>query len=343
MNPVANGLSLALREDCVSQVTQAIYAKHASALARFGDSGRRACREDVLHHLEYLDSAMTLGSAAPLVHYVTWLKDVLSGRGVPISHLADSLQLMAGVLGKALEGDGLAAATSCLEAAHAALANNTTVAEYGSMRLEPMPQAPAYQVSILEGNRRSALSCVSEAMDGGATLTQASVQIIQPAMYQIGHLWQKNRISVSQEHLASAISQNVLVGAYMKANFLPAIGKSAVFACVEGNHHALGLRVLSDAFETQGWDAAFLGPNVPMLDLLRDLDRRRPALLALSVSLPSHLSVARKTIDALRGELGNACPAVWIGGVATLDGGAIWRYTQADGWASDALQALDQL
>lgn len=55
--------------------------------------------------------------------------------------------------------------------------------------------------------------------------------------HEVGNLWQRNRITVVQEHLASAISQNVLVGAYLKASFLAPIGQSAVFACVEGNHH----------------------------------------------------------------------------------------------------------
>ena len=343
MSTPSNGLSLSLRESCASQVTQAIYARHASALARFGESGRRTCREDVLHHLDYLDSAMTMGTPAPMVQYVVWLRGVLQGRGVPASHLSESLALISGVLSKALTGDELASATQCLETAQASLIDSSATAVYGTLRLESMAQAPAYQASILEGNRRSALSCVTDAMADGVSLTQASVRIVQPAMYKVGQLWQENRVSVSQEHLASAISQNVLVGAYMNADFLPPNGKTAVFACVEGNQHALGLRILSDAFETQGWDAVFLGGNVPMQDLLRDLDRRRPALLALSASLPSHLGTARKTIEALRAELGNACPSVWIGGVATLDGGAIWRYTQADGWASDALQALDQL
>lgn len=343
MSPFAPTLSLALREACANRVTQAIYARHGPALERFGDSGRRACREDVLHHLDYLDTAMNLGTSDPMVQYVTWLKTVLSERGVPVAHLAESLQLLEAFLGETLAGADLEAVRACLSPAVEALNSLSFAVEYGVMRVAPLEQAPDYQTFILAGNRRSALSCVSEAMERGASLTQACVQIIQPAMYHVGHLWQHNKISVSQEHLASAISQNVLVGAYMKADFLPANGKTAVFACVEGNYHALGLRVLSDAFETRGWDVAFLGPNLPTQDLLRDVDRRRPALLALSASLPGHLSTAKKTIEALRAEMGNACPEVWVGGVATQGDSGVWRYTQADGWASDALQALEQI
>ena len=213
----------------------------------------------------------------------------------------------------------------------------------GGARVVPLPQGGDYQLSILRGNRGAALGCVSAAMDAGASLAQACVQIVQPAMYEVGNLWQKNQISVAQEHLATAISENVMAGAYMKATFRPSTGKSAVFACVQDNCHGLGLRMVSDAFETQGWDATWLGTDIATQDLVREIDRRRPDLLGLSATLPQHLITARQTIDSLRSELGSRCPTIWIGGLATLSSEPVWRNSRADGWAGDALHALEQL
>lgn len=334
---------LTWREPCATYVTHAIYARHAEALARFGEAGRQRCRIDVLCHLDYLGAAIEVGSAAPFVQYVLWLKEVLGGRGIPPAHLDFSLELLATFLSDKLPEPDRGTLQSVLNAASVSLAQTGTVANYGLTRLPAMAQTPAYQQAILQGQRSQALACVAEAMDGGATLAQACVQIMQPALYEVGKLWQQNRITVSQEHLASAISQNVLVGAYMKASFAPATGQAAVFACVEGNHHGLGLRMLSDAFETRGWKAAYLGTDVPLQDLVQDIGTRRPQLLALSASLPQHLSTVRQTVQALHAELGTACPTIWVGGLATLSAESVWRYTQADGWSSDALHALEQL
>lgn len=217
------------------------------------------------------------------------------------------------------------------------------LAHHGAQRWPALAQTPDYQRAILDGHRMAALHCVAQAMDEGATLVQASVRIIQPALYEVGHLWQSRRISVSQEHIASAISQNVLVGAYLKAEFRPPLGRTAMLACVQGNHHGLGLRMVSDALETQGWDVVFLGADVPLRDLVAEVDARRPDLLALSASLPLHLDTARQTIDVLRADMGSACPTVWVGGVATLSAPSMWRQTGADMWAADALHALEQL
>ena len=221
--------------------------------------------------------------------------------------------------------------------------NKLSVAKQMAGQDAAVPQASIYQASLLQNDWLGAMDCVGAAMDGGGSLAQVCVGIVQPAMYGIGELWQNNRISVSMEHLASAISQNVLMGAYLRATFLPAIRKTAVFACVEGNHHALGLRMVSDTFETQGWDSVFLGADLPAQDLVQDIDVRRPQLLGLSVALPHQLMTARETIAALHAELGNACPEIWIGGLASLLGEPVWRQTGADGWCRDALHAIEQL
>ncbi len=200
-----------------------------------------------------------------------------------------------------------------------------------------------YRVSILQGQHKTATSLMLEAMNKGSSLTQASVRLVQPALYQVGNLWQNNQISVSQEHLATAISQNVLASAYMQAHFAPPVGKAAMFACVEGNHHSVGLHILSDGFETAGWDVLYLGANLPTQDLVHEVDTKRPDLLVLSISLPTHIATARQTIEMLHAEMGSACPVVWVGGLTAAASQKIWRITKADGWAADALQALEQL
>ncbi len=222
------------------------------------------------------------------------------------------------------------------------LRSGGAVARYGVQRLAQLAQAPTYLNALLKGDRSGAAASLTDAMDEGQSLTNACVQIVQPAMYQIGNLWQDGSITVSQEHLATAISETAMVAAYACAQFLPSNGKDAMFACVESNYHNLGLRMLSDAFETCGWDVLYLGASVSSRDLLAEVERRRPALLALSASLRQHLVVARATIEKLHAELGQACPTIWIGGLAVQSEAHV-RLVGADGWAADAVHALEQL
>ncbi len=201
-----------------------------------------------------------------------------------------------------------------------------------------------YMEATLSGNKQVAHELVSVAMKGGLTLTEAAVRLIQPAMYEVGRLWQEGAITVAQEHLATAISHKVLARAYLQTTFMPPIWRKALFAGIEGNQHSLGLTILSDAFETIGWEVSYLGADVPVVDLVNQVDIEKPELLCLSLSMPSHLLVARNTVLQLRSEFGNQCPTIWVGGRATLVAEHVWQeVVKADGWAVDALHALEQV
>lgn len=342
MNEALIDLS-ALREPCADQVTQAFYAKHGAQLQRFGERGRKTCRQDILHHLDYLQAALSNNAPNILVQYALWLRDVLSSRGVPAQHLGFSFELLIDFFAMRLSAGQSGPVKAIIEAALSALDKLAPPALIEKSRLPALPEMDVYQSLVLQGHHRPAYSVLNKAMDAGHSLAQVSVQMVQPALYKVGHLWQKSQITVSQEHLATAISQNILASAYMRASFAPPVGKSAMFACVEGNHHCVGLQMLSDAFETSGWDVFNLGSDLPMMDLVRQVDAQRPDLLGLSIMLPHHAAVARITIETLRAEMGTACPTVWVGGLPTVTTPELWQATEADGWAADALHALEQL
>lgn len=332
-----------LRDQAVTSVTDTLYAHHPELEQRFGERGRHACRQDILYHLDYLQSALDACAPEAFVNYALWLQSILSTRGVPSGHLAESFDLLADFLRQHLAPDQSALASAPISAARDALASNCPTMPYSQARLPALPDAEPYRDAILRGEHRTALNLVTDVIQAGNSYSEAAVCLIQPALYDVGRLWQENRISVAQEHLATAVSQNVLARAYQYATFAPATGRHAMFACVAGNHHTLGLRMLSDTFETAGWEVGFLGADVPITDLVREVDARHPHLLALSLSLPSHLTIARETIARLRSELGNACPEIWAGGLITLAGERLWRSIGADGWAADALDALEQI
>lgn len=331
------------REQGVDFATKALYTRYAKELQRFGERGRQNCRQDMHFHFDYLQGALIGNEPGIFTQYALWLKDVLNSRGIPAAHLSTSFDILETFFNNNIPADEANAVATILGAARTALSLESPPAIYGETRYPVNPQTEQFRLSILQGQHKTAMSLMVQAMNDGNSLTQASVQLIQPALYQVGNLWQNNQITVSQEHLATAISQNVLASAYMQASFASSVGKTAMFACVEGNHHSVGLHILADAFETTGWDVLNLGANLPMKDLVHEVDAKRPDLLALSISLPNHIATARLTIEMLHAEIGSACPEIWVGGLASMSNSQIWRITKADGWSADALHALEQL
>lgn len=333
-------------DEAIAATVERQYRRHPELLERFGERGREACRTDIRHHIDYLRAAVDSGRAQPFADYLRWVAEVLKSRGVEARHLNNSLDDLAGFYRERLSGEDQARILAVLDAGRAALASAATLpaalaVEYH--HLPPaLPQKDAYLDLLMASQRVAAHQLVSECMTAGASLATVNVRIIQAAMYDVGRLWQANRISVAQEHLATAISQYVMANAFSLAEFDAPLARTAVFANVESNHHALGLRMVSDAFETAGWTAHFLGADVPRQSLIAQVDALRPDLLGLSVSMPQQLAATREFIGSLRAEMGQACPVILLGGrtINALDD--VWRDLGADLWVADAEQAEQQ-
>lgn len=330
-------------DEAIAATVERQYNRHPDLLERFGERGRKACRDDVRYHIDYLCAAVDSGRQQPFADYVGWLAELLEKRGVEVRHLAHSLDDLAEFYrGKFADAD-LSRILAVLAAGREVLAATATLteklpAEY--RHLPPaLPQKDAYLGLLMASQRVAAHQLISGCMRNGASLATVNVRIIQAAMYDVGRMWQTNRISVAQEHLATAISQYVMANAFALAEFAAPLARTAVFANVEDNHHALGLRMISDAFETAGWTAQFLGANVPEQSLVGQVDSLRPDLLGLSVSMPQQLETTRRIIGRLRAEMGQACPAILLGGRAINALDDVWRDLGADLWVADAEQA----
>lgn len=330
-----------LSSAATAYVVDTLYLRHPGLAARFGERGRAACRADIGHHLDHLRAALECGDGRLFVDYAAWLADVLRGRDVPVDHLAESFTLLADYLNRELPAPSAATAAAILADAAAAVIGQPAVPLFGRLPAA-LSESGDYGRLALAGDHLAAQGLVDRILHSGHDYSDLGVHLIQPAMYQVGQLWQQNRITVAQEHLATAVTQNVLVRAYMQAEFAAGNGRKALFACVEGNQHSLGLRMLADNFEIHGWEVAYLGADVPTADLVRHVDDWRPDLLALSISLPRQIAAARAAIDRLRGELAGRAPAILVGGLTTNASTQLWRGLGADGWAADAIDALRQ-
>jgi methanogenic corrinoid protein MtbC1 len=168
----------------------------------------------------------------------------------------------------------------------------------------------------LAGRRDEGLRIILDAgLRRGASVPALQLEVIQPAQYEIGRLWQENRCTIAQEHVATAISQLALAHLYQHLPRAPSNGKRITMACVEGELHDLGARIATDFLEMAGFDVELVGANTPVDSLMAQLRLRRPDMLALSISLNFHAPALRATVAAARAALGPQFP-IAVGGHA---------------------------
>ena len=154
--------------------------------------------------------------------------------------------------------------------------------------------------------------------DDGLSVGDVYRDIIEPAQQEIGHRWQRNEISVAQEHLATAISQLVVANIYTRVPRSSANHKFVLVACVPGELHELGARIASDFLEMAGFSVHFLGADVPADSLAAMALARRPDLVVLSVVTPRAAAGLRDAVAQLRAAAGGTLP-ILVGGLAAED------------------------
>lgn len=311
-------LTLQRAEDYVStEVTNGYFAMHPECYKGDPDRIRKMCKDDLQHHFHFLISAMV--SAIPEVFrdYSFWLKEVLLSRNLSLQHAVDSFGLMKTSMVQRLSEADKAVATAVLDAGLEVFGDDSIFVQSYSVDPEAlMASAPLYTKALVAGDRKASEAVFDERLKQGYSLADVSVGVVQAAMYDIGRLWQENKITVAQEHLATAISQNMLARGFSNTEFSHPVDKRIVSACIEGNHHSLGLRMISDTYEVAGWDATFLGADTPNTSILQQVDMEKPDVLAISVSLPTQVVALQQLMKQLRAEMGAQMPAVVVGGLA---------------------------
>jgi methanogenic corrinoid protein MtbC1 len=195
--------------------------------------------------------------------------------------------------------------------------------------------------AIRRGDRRAAFAVIDDALDRSETLNYVHHEIITPSLREIGRLWQQNVLSVAEEHLASGISQAAMNRAFERT-FLwkDKRTRRIIAACVATEQHCIGLRMVCDLFELDGWDAIYLGATVPIDSLIAMIRDKKPDVVAISAAIDPHIPRVQEAITALRGaDLPNQ-PLIAVGGRAFLSDASLAKRVGADVTAPDGEQAL---
>lgn len=186
------------------------------------------------------------------------------------------------------------------------------------MSSKTMPeQLPALQQAYLEamlaGSGRAADRVVEGALDAQLTPQRIYLDLFQPTAYAIGRLWQRNQVSVAQEHLATAIIERQMGELHPLFRPQQERGRTIVIGCVPDEWHRVGARMVADFFEAAGWTVHYLGAAVPTRDLVAITRETRADLVGVSAQMLFNLP----RVD----ELVRALDAAGLTGIPVIAGG----------------------
>jgi len=176
-----------------------------------------------------------------------------------------------------------------------------------------------YFNSLIKGAKQECVAILDEAVKTNVSVEEIYSQLFQRSLYQVGEYWEMNKISVATEHMATAITENLMIRLQPQIFSTQRTGKKAVIACVANEYHQVGAKMVADIFEMNGWDGYFIGANTPIVELIRFLESKNPDLIGLSLSIYYNLPELKNTIAKIRHHFPNL--PVMVGGQAFRWGG----------------------
>ena len=151
--------------------------------------------------------------------------------------------------------------------------------------------------NLLLGNRHQCSEIAKKYLAQSHTYPELYEDVIRVSLYEVGRLWEINKISVATEHLATAISEGILNELFSQIVSNKRINRKVVVACVENEMHQVGAKMVADTFEMQGWDSYFLGTGIPAAELVRYIHETNPDLIAISLSIYLHFTNFLKLLE----------------------------------------------
>jgi len=307
---------------------------------RYGPNWRADWVGHALSQVHLLAQAVAVRSSALFAHSIRWHFESFKARGVHPTDLMQNLDCLKGVL--AAELPPPVARETVKFVADAAKSLDSPVGHEAEPVAASGMRTPVlkYLEAILEGNRAAAESIIFAAHQSGVSVADIYEKILAPAQQRLGWMWHHGEISVADEHFGSATTQSVMSQLRPHFQRLSDKGRSVVATSTPGDLHEIGLRMVADFFEIDGWHVTFLGANTPIADVVELLGRRPFDLLALSVSTALTLRDAGEMIEVIRGTSATAATKVLVGGPPFRVVHEIWRELGADERALSAVEAV---
>ena len=193
---------------------------------------------------------------------------------------------------------------------------------------------------LLHGDHKGCLKLVELSVTTPEELRHFYEHVVKYALYTVGTLWERNEISVAEEHMATAVVGRVTSFLYGRFVGQPHTKGVVVVSAGPNEFHEVGARMVADMLELDGWDVTYTGANLPGEELVTLLKQKKPFLLALSVATAFNLEKARELITMIKGTAELSHTRILAGGLAFNCTPRLWRDFGADGFAANLDDAV---
>ena len=178
-----------------------------------------------------------------------------------------------------------------------------------------------YYPQLLTAVRELDPDALERAYDQAAvdlTRTVLVRDLIMPLFEEIGNLWRKGSLKIVNEHMATAVTRNLLVNMLRAAGTADSAPRVLIATSV-GQWHDIGALVVALTAADSGWQPVYYGPNLPAEEIAAGARQSSARAVALSIAHMLDQPSLAEELRKLRRYLGREL-ALFVGGRAVGDG-----------------------
>lgn len=151
--------------------------------------------------------------------------------------------------------------------------------------------------SLVDGEKEKCTQIVQSLLNDGYDLKDIYNELFKKSLYRIGKLWDHDKMSIPEEHMATQIVESLI------SRFAPVgnsnLDRKVVVTCIDKEFHEIGAKMVSNVFELEGWKSYYLGASVPTKEIIKFVKQIDPEVIALSWSLYLNLGRFLEVVDHL--------------------------------------------
>jgi len=168
----------------------------------------------------------------------------------------------------------LDAGLSASEAARVVLAERSPVDSPG------LGEAADELARSLEGYDDVGAQAALDSLLAAFSLDIVVREVLVPYLHAVGERWQRDELSVGQEHFISNVIRGRLLA--LSRGWDRGVGPRALLASAEGDQHDLPVLLFGVLLRTHGWRITFLGADTPVASLAETVRAVRPDVAVIT-------------------------------------------------------------
>ncbi len=341
MNKTNREIGIRIREEA-SSLAERVYAHQVDHMPELKEQTAKEFAEksirDTKYNLLYLADAIMVTSPDLFCNYLKWLLKLMEGIGIPEKYIVENFVSIKAVLHERFKNEE---SLVIEEFINQGLDNVQDCYGDESEDYNPLStEKDAYINALLQGDRKKAGVIVQDLVKRKIPLEDIYLSIFQQSQYEIGDLWQQNKITVAKEHYCTAATQLIMGQLYPMIFETPKRDLTFVATCVGQELHELGIRMVSDFLELSGWNTYYLGANLPTAEVIQTIIEEKPQVVGISATITYHISEVQRLIEEIRKTPGCEEVKIMAGGYPFLVDRSLWKTLGADGFARNAEEAV---